>query len=62
MSAAPRLATWRDLKDEFGIPYSRQHVGRLEKQGKFPKRVKLNGFRCVWYREEIEDFIRSPRY
>ena len=57
-----QLVTWRELKEIYRLPWSRQHVGRLEKVGRFPKRVKLNNFRCCWIREEIEKFIMSCRF
>ena len=38
-----RLVTYRDLK-AFGIPYTPQHILRLQKQGLFPLRRKLGNF------------------
>jgi hypothetical protein len=35
MDAIRRYYTWRDLP-ELGIRYSKQHIRRLEKQGKIP--------------------------
>jgi prophage regulatory protein len=37
-----------------GIPWSRVHVDRLEKAGKFPRRVRLGTNTVAWIRAEIE--------
>jgi prophage regulatory protein len=37
-----RVLGYRDLARK-GIPYSRQHINRLVKKGKFPAPFKLNG-------------------
>jgi prophage regulatory protein len=37
-----------------GIPWSRVHIDRLEKAGKFPKRVRLGANTVAWVRAEIE--------
>ena len=38
-----RLLIFRELKTLKGIPYSRQHVNRLVKVGRFPRPFKPNG-------------------
>ena len=38
--------------------YSFAHIDRLEKQGLFPKRVRL-GFRVAWVESEIEQWIQD---
>ncbi len=45
---------------KFGIRYSRQHLDRLEKAGKFPRRIKLtpNG-RVGWVQSEIHDWLKD---
>ena len=40
-------------------PYSRQHIGRLEKDGKWPKRVRIGNNRVGWILEEIEDHLQK---
>ena len=35
------------------MKYTAQHILRLEKQGKFPKRIKVGERRVVWRSEEI---------
>jgi prophage regulatory protein len=49
----PRLLTWKQLKEIFGIPFSREHTRRLEKAGAFPRRVRLSPQKIVWYEDEI---------
>ena len=42
------------------VPYSPMHISRLEKAGKFPKRIKLNppnGQAVGWSEEEIDQHI-----
>jgi prophage regulatory protein len=43
-----------------GFDYSRTHIWRLVKAGKFPKPVKLNkGARNAWVEEEIDALIAA---
>ena len=53
-----RVLTFDELKRSKGIPYSRQHVDRLEKAGKFPRRIKL-GRSVVWSEAEIDEWLQS---
>jgi len=39
------------------VLYSRAHVDRLEKAGKFPKRIKLGTGRVGWWKREIMDWL-----
>ena len=45
------------------VPFSPQHIQRLEDEGKFPKRVKLGddspNAKAFWVREEIESWIQT---
>ena len=41
------------------IPYSQNHLRRLEAQGIFPKRVRIGANRVAWVRAEIEQWIES---
>lgn len=54
-----RLLNSADLY-KLGIKYARQSLDRLEKQGLFPRRVKLtpNG-RVGWVETEIHDWLRD---
>jgi prophage regulatory protein len=52
-----KLVTYRDLKEQFGIPYTPQHILRLQKQGLFPLRRKLGNFN-FWLWEDIDAWLR----
>ena len=41
------------------VCYSPQHIARLEKVGKFPKRVRLGQGRVAWVEEEIDEWIKQ---
>ena len=49
-----------DLKGvtERGVPYGYMHLQRLEKEGKFPKHVKI-GHRIAWVETEIDAWIKA---
>jgi prophage regulatory protein len=49
-----RFLRFKQLKTEKSIPFSRMHVDRLEKAGKFPKRVRLGEHTVAWVEEEID--------
>ena len=51
-----RVVTWKEIKELGLVPYTRQYVGRLERQGRFPQRRK-HGNRVVWYLDEIVDWF-----
>ena len=53
-----RLLTFNELKTLKRISYRRQHIERLEKANKFPKRIKI-GARVYWYEHEIDEWIQS---
>src|SRR5262245_8361605 len=64
--ARGRVLRFPQLESEKGIDYHRSHVDRLERQGAFPKRVKLgSGTRqgaVGWWEDEIDDWLeRRPR-
>jgi prophage regulatory protein len=50
-----RLITQRELRGI--IPFTPQHILRLEKKGRFPRRVRLGENRVVWLLSEIEAWI-----
>jgi prophage regulatory protein len=51
-----RLIHYEDLKPK-GIRYSKPHLWRLEKQGKFPKRVPVGAGRYAYVEAEIDKWI-----
>lgn len=52
-----KLVSKKDLRLRYGIPYSLQHIARLEAAGKFPHRIKLGQCRVAYVEEEIEAWI-----
>lgn len=52
-----RLLDWPELKSR--VPYSRMHIGRLERRGEFPQRVKVGPGRVAWIESEVEEWIQS---
>ena len=58
-----KLVNRKELKSVYGIPYSDQHLMRLENlYGTFPKRVKLSAYRggrVAWIAAEIEAWIEA---
>jgi prophage regulatory protein len=52
-----RIIDWKELKKT--VPYSRQHIGRLEVDGQFPQRVQLGHSRVGWVESEVQDWIQQ---
>ena len=52
------LVSKKELK-ALGIPYSFQHIARLEKAGQFPKRVQLGPCRVAWCYQEVCDWVAN---
>ncbi|MEY9884953.1 helix-turn-helix transcriptional regulator [Bradyrhizobium sp. USDA 329] len=42
-----------------GIVYSKVQLWRLERAGKFPKRVRLSAQRIAWLEAEIDEWIAA---
>jgi prophage regulatory protein len=53
----PRITTKKELR--LIVPYSPQHILRLEKSGKFPNRVQLGARRVGWYLHEINGWLQQ---
>lgn len=44
------------------VPYSAQHILRLEKNKEFPQRIKVGARRVGWYLDEVMDWLAArPR-
>ncbi len=52
-----RVVSKKELKTVCGIPYSPQHVARLEAAGQFPKRIQLGKCRVAWLVSEVEAWL-----
>ena len=59
--SALRTTTTLILSDEIGtlIPYSQNHLRRLEAKGQFPKRIRVGENRVAWLRDEIDSWIEG---
>jgi len=53
-----RLLFYKDLNAR-GIPYSRQWLDRLIKDGKFPRPVKVGSRRIAWVETEIDQHLMA---
>jgi prophage regulatory protein len=53
MSHLKRLLVCKKGLRELGVPYSFQHIARLEKAGVFPQRIRLSANRVAWDYEEV---------
>ena len=57
-----RLLVNRKQLRDLGVCISPAHIDRLEKRGKFPKRIKLGGYResrVVWRYNEVLAWIEE---
>jgi prophage regulatory protein len=52
-----RLLDWQQLSPK--VPYTRQHIGRLEKKGDFPRRVQVGPGRVAWLEDEVDAWIKA---
>jgi prophage regulatory protein len=52
-----KLCSKKELRSVYGIPYSPQHISRLEAERKFPQRVVLGQCRVAWVCEQVEAWI-----
>ncbi|KAB2847988.1 MAG: AlpA family phage regulatory protein [Hyphomicrobiaceae bacterium] len=55
ISGPPKLITVRELREI--VPFTRQHILRLEKRGRFPRRIQLSTNRVAWLMSEVEAWI-----
>ncbi len=53
-----RILSKKQLKEL--VLYSPQHIARMEKTGKFPKRIQLGPNRVGWVEDEVLDWLQ-PR-
>ncbi len=56
MATAPILLPFKSLADK-GIPFTRTHVWRLIKAGKFPAAVKVGERRLAWVENEVDAYL-----
>ncbi|MDT3686478.1 MAG: AlpA family phage regulatory protein [Pseudorhodoplanes sp.] len=53
-----RILSYEDLATLKGVKYSKVQLWRLEKLGKFPKRVPVGPARHGWLETEIDAYLR----
>ncbi len=41
------------------VPYTAQHIYRLERAGKFPRRVRVGENRVAWRQIDIEEWLQN---
>ena len=52
-----RVLSFRDLREIKGLPYSRVHVERLVREGKFPPPVRLSPARLAFVEAEVDQWL-----
>lgn len=52
-----RIITKKELREL--VPYTPQHIHRLEKAGKFPRRLQLGANRVGWRLADIQAWVES---
>jgi len=57
--ANPILLLDRADLAQLGIKYTRSHLWRLVRAGRFPKPVKLSESRNVWRADEVDTWIQQ---
>lgn len=55
LPSLPRIITKKELRQI--VPYSPQHILRLEKRGAFPKRIVIGPGRVGWRLSDIEQWL-----
>ena len=54
-----RIVTYSELKPKFGLGYCYVHICRLEKAGRFPKKVRISANRVGWFEDEILQMLEE---
>jgi prophage regulatory protein len=52
-----QVVSKKELRTVCGIPYSPQHIARLEAADRFPKRIRLGQNRVAWLLAEVEEWL-----
>jgi prophage regulatory protein len=60
--APVRLVTFPELEPRKGIRYTRQYIDRLERENRFPTRVRTGANSVAWLEHELDEWIEAlPR-
>ena len=54
-----KFIRYPQLRDEYGIDWTRVHLNRLIKAGKFPAPVQLGGNSIAWVKTEIDEWTEQ---
>jgi prophage regulatory protein len=54
-----RLISFKELKPQKGIPYSRDHLRVLTKENKFPPPLALSEKSIAWLESDIDAWIEA---
>ena len=54
-----QLVSKKELKTVCGIPFTPQHIARLEAAGRFPKRIPVGQNRVAWLLAEVDEWITA---
>lgn len=54
-----RILSLPELKSLKGVRWSDSHLGRLEKDGLFPRRIQFGANTVGWLESEIDKYIES---
>jgi prophage regulatory protein len=53
-----KVLAFRDLREK-GIPFTRQHIHRLVRQGQFPRPFKIGTKTNAWNDSEIDEYLKD---
>jgi prophage regulatory protein len=56
-SDLPRIISRKELR--LVVPFSPQHILRLEKRGSFPKRIRIGERRVGWRLSDVEAWLAT---
>jgi prophage regulatory protein len=59
MVTPERFLRYVDLEPKKGIPWTRQYVRRLEKEGRFPRKISLGGQTKGWLESQIDAWFEE---
>ena len=57
MTQLPRIITKKELR--LIVPYTPQHILRLEKQNRFPRRIRIGERRVGWLLSDVEAWLET---
>ena len=56
---ADQIILFPDLKRKYGVPWSRMHVDREEKAGRFPRRFRIGPNSVGWVDREVRQWVKD---